>query len=123
MENKLTPELREKAKQAKTPEELAALAKENGIELTPEEANTYFAQLNPKTGELADDELEDVAGGGCGEPGTGHDRLDDLSGYCSNWQCKSCEGWWCHCHCPQILHSCPDCKYFLNENGCYYCTY
>ncbi len=63
MENKLTQELIEKAKQAKTPEELAALAKENGIELTSEEANTYFAMLNPKTGELGDDELEDVAGG------------------------------------------------------------
>ena len=63
MENKLTQELIEKAKQAKTPEEIAALAKEIGAEMTPEEANTYFAMLNPKTGELADDELEDVAGG------------------------------------------------------------
>ena len=63
MENKLTQELLEKAKQAKTPEEIAALAKENGIELTPEEANTYFAQLNPKSGELSDDELDSVAGG------------------------------------------------------------
>ncbi len=63
MENKLTEELLEKAKQAKTPEELAALAKENGQELTAEEAKAYFAMLNPKTGELSDDELDDVAGG------------------------------------------------------------
>ena len=34
MENKFTPELIEKAKSAKTPEELMALAKENGVELT-----------------------------------------------------------------------------------------
>jgi hypothetical protein len=36
MENKFTPELIEKAKSAKTPEELMALAKENGMELTDE---------------------------------------------------------------------------------------
>ena len=34
MENKFTPELIEKAKSAKTPEELMALAKENGMERT-----------------------------------------------------------------------------------------
>lgn len=65
MENKFTPELIEKAKSAKSTEELIALAKENGIELTEETANTYFNQLNPKTGELADEELDNVAGGGC----------------------------------------------------------
>ena len=65
MENKFTPELIEKAKSAKTPEELMALAKENGMELTEESAKAYFEQLNPKTGELSDDELNNVAGGGC----------------------------------------------------------
>ena len=62
MENKLTPELLEKAKQAKTPEELATLAKENGIEMTPESAKAYFDQLY-QAGELGDDELDSVAGG------------------------------------------------------------
>ncbi len=62
MENKLTPELLEKAKQAKTAEELAALAKENGIELTPESAKACFDSLN-KDGEISDDELDSVAGG------------------------------------------------------------
>ena len=54
-----------KAKQAKNPEELMSLAKENGIEMTEESAKAYFEQLNPKTGELSDDELDNVAGGGC----------------------------------------------------------
>ena len=58
-------ELIAKAKHAKSPEELMALAKENGVELTEESAKSYFNQLNPKTGELADDELDNVAGGGC----------------------------------------------------------
>ena len=38
MDNKFTPELIEKAKEAKNPDELMSLAKENGIELTEESA-------------------------------------------------------------------------------------
>ena len=67
----LTPEMIEKAKAAKTAEELFALAKENNVEMTEEEAKTYFAQLNPASGELSDDELDNVAGGGC-ETSDGH---------------------------------------------------
>ena len=44
----LTKELVAKAKEAKTPEELMALAKENGIGLTEEETKAYFDRLNPK---------------------------------------------------------------------------
>ncbi len=54
-----------KAKKTKTVEELMSLAKENGTELTEEEAKKYFEQLHPKTGELSDDELDNVAGGTC----------------------------------------------------------
>ena len=60
-------ELIEKAKQAKSVAELLEIAKENKVELTEEQAKTYFAQLTPKTGELSDDELDHVSGGGCGE--------------------------------------------------------
>ena len=61
-------ELIAKAKQAKTPEELYEMAKEVGREMTEESAKEYFAMLHPKTGELGDDELDDVSGGGCGTP-------------------------------------------------------
>lgn len=61
----LTKELVAKAKEAKTPEELMALAKEAGIELTEESAALAFEQLNSKTGELSDSELDNVSGG-CG---------------------------------------------------------
>jgi len=54
-----------KAKQAKSVEELLALAKESGVEMTAEQAQDIFAQFNQKSGELADDELDNVAGGGC----------------------------------------------------------
>ena len=56
----LTKELVAKAKEAKTPEELMALAKENGVELTEESAAAYFDRLHPQTGEL------DNVSGGCG---------------------------------------------------------
>ena len=60
---KLTQEMMEKARAAKTAEELLEIAKANGVEMTEDEAKTYFAQLNPKSGELDEDLLEGVAGG------------------------------------------------------------
>ena len=61
----LTKELVAKAKEAKTPEELMALAKEAGIDMTEESAALAFEQLNSKTSELSDSELDNVSGG-CG---------------------------------------------------------
>ena len=61
----LTKELVAKAKEAKTSEELMALAKEAGIDMTEESAASLFEQLNSKTGELSDSELDNVSGG-CG---------------------------------------------------------
>ena len=60
-----TPEQLAKAKAAKSAEELLALAKENGVELTEEEAKKYFAEWH-KEGELSDNELDNVSGG-CGD--------------------------------------------------------
>lgn len=62
---KFTNEMIEKAKVLKSVEELAAFAKENGEELGKEQAENLFAKLH-KSGELADDELDNVAGG-CSE--------------------------------------------------------
>ena len=61
----LTSEMIEKAKTAKSTDELLELAKANGVEITEDDAKTYFAQLSPKCGELDDDELDEVSGGGC----------------------------------------------------------
>ena len=58
---KLTQEIIEKAKAAESAEELLAIAKENGIDMTADEAKTYFAQINANS--LDDDLLEGVAGG------------------------------------------------------------
>ena len=61
----LNKELVARAKEAKTPEELMALAKEAGIDMTEESAASLFEQLNSKTSELSDSELDNVSGG-CG---------------------------------------------------------
>ena len=62
----LSKEFLKKAKAAKSVDELIETAKAENIELTENEAEKYFADLH-KTGELADEELNNVAGG-CGDP-------------------------------------------------------
>ena len=84
----LTPEMIKKAKATKSVEELQALAKESGLEMTNEEATAYYEQLHITTGEMEDDELEDVAGGGC------HNKAGDLivaaNNVCDYWICNRC---------------------------------
>ena len=52
----LNKELLAKAKNAKTPEELIALAKENGTEMTEESAEAYYNLLHPQNGEVRSEE-------------------------------------------------------------------
>ena len=63
---RFTNEIIEKVKTAKSAEELLAMAKAENIELTEEQAAKAFAELS-KAGELSDEELENAAGGGCGD--------------------------------------------------------
>jgi len=60
--SELTKEMIEKAMQCETGEDLIALAKSEGIELTKEEAEAYLAELEDF--ELDDAMLRNVAGGG-----------------------------------------------------------
>jgi len=63
----MNKELIEKAKLCKSKEELLKLAKENSVELDPQEAELYLQEF--KEGEVSDVELDNVAGGqdGCGK--------------------------------------------------------
>lgn len=89
MENKSTAELIEKAKQAKSAEGLLALAKENGIELSEDKAKEYFERLNG-SGELSDNELDSVSGGGC-DSFQCCPRCDyPLEKVGKGWRCRSC---------------------------------
>ena len=62
---KFSKELIEKAKTAKSAEKLLEMAKVENIEMTAEESEIAFTKLH-RTGELSDEELDNVAGG-CGD--------------------------------------------------------
>ena len=122
----LKPEMIEKAKAAKNAEELLELAKANGVEMTADEAATCFAQLNPKSGELDDDDLDAVGGGagGCGDP-TNKDLFPENSklrykkGSCpvchtNVWIAKY--SWSIELRCNIITPTCSSCG---RENGDY----
>ena len=83
------PEMVAKARAAKSADELLALAKENGMEMTEEQAAAYYAHLHPTSGEIADDELENVAGGGC--QSTYNFRNGERI-FCPNHKCPKCGG-------------------------------
>lgn len=61
--NEITKEIIEKAKECKTADELMALAKSYGKDITIEEADAYLAELSDV--ELDGEQLKKVAGGGC----------------------------------------------------------
>ena len=61
--NEVTMEMIKKAMACETAEELMALAKAEGIELTKEEAEAYMAEMSDV--ELDSDLLKQVAGGAC----------------------------------------------------------
>ena len=121
----LNKELLTKAKAAKTAEEIMALAKENGMELTEESAKAYLDLLHPQTGELSDDELDNVAGGGCHNGGR---LVVSAMNYCDEWRCKD-DGSMSYlnglfvecktCHRQAFCHSCSYCTY---EKGLWLCN-
>lgn len=65
--SKITKEMMDKAAQCETAEQLIALAKAAGIEITKDEAEAYMTEL--ENFELNIEELDKVAGGGNGYAG------------------------------------------------------
>ena len=113
----LNKELLAKAKNAKTPEELIALANENGMEMTEESAEAYYNLLHPQNGEVSDDELDNVAGGGCHNGGK---LVVSVMHYCDEWRCKD-DG--THCDIHGILVNCNPCRVAAYCFSCKYCSY
>ena len=66
--NELTKEMIAKAMQCKSADELMALAKAEGFEITKDEAEAYFAEFADV--ELDEKTLRNVAGGTCNLEGT-----------------------------------------------------
>ncbi|MBD5482277.1 MAG: hypothetical protein HDR15_07120 [Lachnospiraceae bacterium] len=114
-------ELMAKAREVKSAEELLALAKENDVELTEEQANAYFEQMNT-TGELSDDELDSVAGGGCYK---GNRLVVSYCHACKWWTCKKCGGGTKPhptIHDPrEMVHDCQKGRYGQTEFHCTSC--
>lgn len=134
MEDNFTPELIEKARQAKFVEELIALAKENSMTLTQDEAEDYFAQLQEscnKSGELSDEELDSVAGGGCGEVNFPKREFRIVGKYdtCEKFVCARCGGkgengmHGCFGSPNLYMDYCPYCGHSISDGGgVYRCT-
>ena len=61
--SKITKEMLAKAAMCETADELVALARTEGMEITKAEAEAYLAELDNI--ELDSDSLDKVAGGGC----------------------------------------------------------
>ena len=111
----LTPELIAKAKTAESAEELFELAKANNVELTEEEAKTYFEQLNAN-GAVSDDELDAVAGGSfLGWSCPSEDEEDQALAFPENKPVGRCS----HCGSTNIgTHVNPDGGWFFICNDC-----
>lgn len=94
----MNEELIKKAKNAQSVEDLLLLAKKENIELTEEQAREYFSKLHPSMGELSDDELDSVSGGGCGGYASaslnGHyyKLVNDRTDSCNKFVCRACGG-------------------------------
>ncbi len=121
---KYNDEILEQAKKAKSVEELLTLAVENGIDLTKEEAEEFFAQLN-RSGELSDEELDNVAGGGCHKK---DGRLVvTIMHSCEQFVCKSCGRSGEHTHhvgnIVTVYPSCEICKFCSYEKGLWLCNH
>ena len=65
---------------------MLAIAQENGVEMDAESAQAYFEQLHQPTGEVSDDELDEVAGGACYR-GDGR-MVTTVGNSCRSWRCK-----------------------------------
>ncbi len=116
----MNKELLAKAKEAKTPEELMTIAKENGTEINEESAKAYFDLLQPKNGELSDEELDNVSGG-CNKS----DGREIVSGlmYCDSFKCKRCGGT-SILKVPALVEVvCKECGKRADCTKCSYCSY
>ncbi len=120
-------ELIEKALRARSAEELAALAQQAGYEMTPEQAQVYFAQLHPRMGELSDNELGNVSGGCHMRDGR---LVVNPTHSCDLWVCKDHGTRFCLdpgfvpvCPICNRVAVCKTCKYGLNFKSTWLCNH
>lgn len=90
MNNKFTPDFIEKLKAAKSVSGLLAIAKGNGVDMTQQDAEAFYAGLH-QSGAIPDDELDRVSGGILRNTTIKTD-LKRMTGVCSarEWHCPYC---------------------------------
>ncbi len=122
----MTQEMLAKARAAKSPEELLKLAKGNSEEMTEESAKAYFELLHPQTGEVSDEELDNVSGGGC-HAGDGRLVVSALH-VCHGWRCKKdgsqcfSDGFGVYCNTCNTGAFCCSCAHCTYEKGLWLCN-
>lgn len=139
--NHFSAEQIQQAKGTANPEELMELAKSLHIEMTADEAKCFFEQLHPASGELSDEELDNVSGGGCKTSG-GYTVVTSatkcFTGKYESAQCKEYVGtpaeitvwqntsnmslrqtWWNMSGWPG---RCGNCRYLEFDGGTGYCS-
>lgn len=91
-EIRISQELIQKAREAKSAKELQEMAAKQDISLTMEEAEKGYAKLHLAAEELSDDELDNVSGGGCSsEP-----KVCVRCGSSDIYYVPSCAAYYCH---------------------------
>lgn len=68
----------DKVRKAESADDIISLAGENGVDLGREQAEYYFDYFNKMKGELDDDELLSVSGGGCGSSSSSLSKSTDF---------------------------------------------
>ena len=117
---KLSDEQMAKIKDVKSPEEIVAIAKENDLDLTIEEAKKYFDTLQTKQGKVSDDELDNVVGGTCYSKGKG--VVDPYWGQQRRYAIVSPLN---ACPLPYCSHHtmlCMDCSRSFRKGATWYCA-
>ncbi len=127
-------DLLKKVQQAESVEELFSFAKENHLEVSEEEIKAYYNRFH-KTGEMTDNELDDVSGGSCYKA---DGRLVVSFGFkCDYFRCNICK--WDnsdgkfplpyivgtfskHCTKCGATVKCKNCIYMVYENALWLCS-
>ncbi len=127
-----------KAKSAKSADDILEIAKENGLDVSREDAEMYI-QTNSENGELSDEALDNVTGGAAYTLRDGYLIVTNFH-ECDRWKCDSCggddiqymrvaseSGWdWAHkCggHPNGCGKSCATCKYMVYRFPFQICTH
>ncbi len=128
-------DLLQKVQQANSVEELSTFAKKNHLEVSEEEINAYYNRFH-KTGEMTDNELNNVSGGGCHK--TDGRLIVSIWHYCDGFKCGMCKSdrFETHSTKPFVVGSfsricsrcgatveCKYCAYMTYEKGLWLCNH